>query len=336
MKISELNTKSFLSGPNAQANSYVLINYEDTNTTGPVTYKATVEELGKAIANNLQLYKKTQAGATTMSVNNGAYVDETAKDFITLNAPKNIMVDQQGRTGYYATTNSDSWTNFDAGVSEGYVAGVVSNLVSVNDLSNYTPEGGVSSGAVASIVNDILTENSYVKMGSSYLEYNVSDSVEAVKPSKIEGLSTGVSTGYVTNAISNFVSYGELQNYSSTGAVSDMINAVAFDPSTYTYTELGEQDVYKIPMAADGSVITLNTRSPYGKFFLPSSSYTFGLMGIGDNGELYYPIYSNHAWDTLEGGVHLLTYNISGNDLQLCDHLGQVLYTIPNYASQNA
>jgi len=29
-----------------------------------------------------------------MSVNNGAYVDETAKDFITLNAPKNIMVDQ--------------------------------------------------------------------------------------------------------------------------------------------------------------------------------------------------------------------------------------------------
>lgn len=83
MKISELNTKSFLGAAGAAANSYVLINYEDNTTSAPVTYKASIDELGKAIANNLQLYKKTQNGAVTTSVNNGAYADGTAEQFIT-------------------------------------------------------------------------------------------------------------------------------------------------------------------------------------------------------------------------------------------------------------
>jgi hypothetical protein len=42
MKISELNTKSFLGASGAAENSYVLINYEDETTNEPVTYKATV------------------------------------------------------------------------------------------------------------------------------------------------------------------------------------------------------------------------------------------------------------------------------------------------------
>jgi hypothetical protein len=41
-KISELNTKSFLGGAGAAANSYVLINYEDNSTSEPITYKATI------------------------------------------------------------------------------------------------------------------------------------------------------------------------------------------------------------------------------------------------------------------------------------------------------
>lgn len=85
MKISELNTKSFLGGTGATANSYVLINYEDATTTEPVTYKASLQELGKAIANDQQLYKKTQNGATTTSVSNGAYVDGTTEQFMASN-----------------------------------------------------------------------------------------------------------------------------------------------------------------------------------------------------------------------------------------------------------
>jgi len=84
LKISELTTKEFLSNPGAVANSYVLINYEDSTTEAPVTYKATVDELGKAIAENLKLYKDdNNGGAQTISAGNNTYTNNTAKSFVT-------------------------------------------------------------------------------------------------------------------------------------------------------------------------------------------------------------------------------------------------------------
>ena len=53
MRISELNNKSFLGAAGAAENSYIIINYQDTNTDRPVTYKATLNELGKMLINNL-------------------------------------------------------------------------------------------------------------------------------------------------------------------------------------------------------------------------------------------------------------------------------------------
>jgi hypothetical protein len=61
-KISQLDTKSFLGATGAADNSYVLINYEDDTTSAPVTYKATITELGNAIANKLGLYKENSSG----------------------------------------------------------------------------------------------------------------------------------------------------------------------------------------------------------------------------------------------------------------------------------
>jgi len=74
MKISELNTKSFLSAAGAAANSYVLVNYEDNTTNEPVTYKATIDELSKAVAKNLNLVQVNSSGnLKTVSTSNGAY-----------------------------------------------------------------------------------------------------------------------------------------------------------------------------------------------------------------------------------------------------------------------
>jgi len=75
MKISELNNKSFLGAPGAATNSYVLINYEDNTTSEPVTYKATLDELGKSIANNLHLYMKSSetTDIDSLYVENGEY-----------------------------------------------------------------------------------------------------------------------------------------------------------------------------------------------------------------------------------------------------------------------
>lgn len=100
MKISELNTKSFLGGTGAAANSYVLINYEDATTTEPVTYKASLQELGKAIANDQQLYKKTQNGAVTTNVSNNTYVNNTAEQLVT-SSEKTVLE----KMNYYITSD---------------------------------------------------------------------------------------------------------------------------------------------------------------------------------------------------------------------------------------
>jgi len=62
MKMSEFTNKNFLNNTGAIANSYVLINYEDNTTSGPTTYKTSLDTLGKAIATNLKLLKANSSG----------------------------------------------------------------------------------------------------------------------------------------------------------------------------------------------------------------------------------------------------------------------------------
>ena len=144
MKISELNTQSFLGGTNVPANSYVLINYAESGSAEPVTKKVSVQELGKAIANDQQLYKKTVNGAVTTSVNNNAYVDGTAEKMVTASEKTvvsnltslatypiarydantglilaggvtvpNVIQKNGNDIGYYATNSSDSWADLE-------------------------------------------------------------------------------------------------------------------------------------------------------------------------------------------------------------------------------
>lgn len=82
MKISELNQKTFLGTEGALDNSYVLINYGENAGDDPVTYTASVKELGKAIANELHLYQDTSTGAVTTDVSSGAYVNNEPKQLV--------------------------------------------------------------------------------------------------------------------------------------------------------------------------------------------------------------------------------------------------------------
>lgn len=145
-KISELTTQSFLGGTNVPANSYLLINYADSANGTPVTKKVSVQELGKAIANDLQLYKKTSGGAVTTSVSNNAYVNGTAEKLVTATQktqldnsigdyrgivsydtgyqsfmkddniiPNILMYSSTEGWGYFATTSSESFTPINMG-----------------------------------------------------------------------------------------------------------------------------------------------------------------------------------------------------------------------------
>jgi hypothetical protein len=55
MRISELDNKAFLANDGVGDNSYVVITYaEDANDT-PVSFKATLNELGRLIVSNMKL-----------------------------------------------------------------------------------------------------------------------------------------------------------------------------------------------------------------------------------------------------------------------------------------
>ena len=57
MKISELNSKTYMGAAGAKSKSFVLINYDDTATDSPVTSKISVENLAKEVAAELGLPK---------------------------------------------------------------------------------------------------------------------------------------------------------------------------------------------------------------------------------------------------------------------------------------
>lgn len=73
MKISELTSKDFLNNIGATSNSYVLINYEDSTTQEPVTYKTSLDTLGKAIATNLHAVTVDSSNGLRTYTPNGSY-----------------------------------------------------------------------------------------------------------------------------------------------------------------------------------------------------------------------------------------------------------------------
>lgn len=80
MKISELTTKNFLSNAGVANDSYVLVNYKDNSTNRQVTCKASLDTLGKAIAENLNLVAIDISNGDTMlktyKTQSGAYIQE--------------------------------------------------------------------------------------------------------------------------------------------------------------------------------------------------------------------------------------------------------------------
>lgn len=148
MKISELNTKSFLGGTGAAANSYVLINYEDNSTSEPVTYKASLQELGKAIANDLKLPSANVSGNTIIDfkvkgVSNGAYT-EKAVGVLSNDGPS------MGDVSVAVNTAINGLA------STGYVTDAVDGLASTGYVTNAV-YGLASTGYVTSAINDFVS-----------------------------------------------------------------------------------------------------------------------------------------------------------------------------------
>lgn len=136
-KISELSTKTFLGASGAAENSYVLINYEDSTTNEPVTYKATIQELGKAIAKDQQLYKDTSNGPRVITVEDGEYSTEGIE--------KTITYDEATHCFKYYTVNDCGIESVPLTVSELVAHGVYGTETLVyngSSIGYYTTNNG--------------------------------------------------------------------------------------------------------------------------------------------------------------------------------------------------
>lgn len=169
-KISELTTKSFLGASGAAANSYVLINYEDNSTSEPVTYKASLQELGKAIANDLKLPSVTvNEGAITnfkvKGVSNGAYTETVVA--APYDGPSMGAISDTVDTAISGLASTGYVTNAIAGralpgASSEYVMGIInSHSLASEGYVTDAIAGFASTGYVADAV-DGLASTGYV------------------------------------------------------------------------------------------------------------------------------------------------------------------------------
>lgn len=249
-QFSDLPTKSFLGNTGAAENSYVLINYAENNNGAPVTYQATINELGKAIVNNLHLYKENGNGAVTTEVNQSEYVDGTAKQFVT--AAEKTKIANAASIGAITTAT-------DGLASIGYVSNEINGLISLGDVEQE--------------VND-STSQLYQNLENNFATTTYVDSA-------IKDISGFASAGYVNDAISNLVSVGQMASaigaatYSlaSVGYVADEIanSSTAFSPTAsyekaIYFPETGEHSTQSLYPA----MVTYDTHQIY--FYEPDGS----------------------------------------------------------------
>jgi hypothetical protein len=120
MKISELNSKTFLGEEGAKSKSYVLINYDDTATNSPVTCKTSIETLAKEVASQLGLPVYDPVNRTLKAVTSSTGTDTYAvsNDGISVGVqyPKGgnghsqlypiLYETSEGDTGFFIDNNS--------------------------------------------------------------------------------------------------------------------------------------------------------------------------------------------------------------------------------------
>lgn len=219
MKISELNTKNFLGAAGAATNSYVLVNYEDNSTNEPITYKATIDELGKAIANNLGLVKSTQYGEVTTTVNNGAYVDGT---------PKYLVSQSQKEKIDPSTSSQIPMTLKDYFASTGAVTSAVSGLASTGYVTNAVA-GKASTGAVTAAVNGLASTGYVTSAVNSAISDFVAPSKQASQNYVLNAVRGLPSVGYVTSTATATVNAAlvEFAGGDMASAINDAVDGLA-------------------------------------------------------------------------------------------------------------
>lgn len=294
MKISELTNKSFLSGAGAAENSYVVINYQDSNTDRPVTYKATLNELGKMLINNLNVVRyETENGniLATLQTDNGAYERVVVGQYIT--AADRTKLD-------HAVTDSDNLAKADVATTVTNVEYSGTNKELTQTINNNTTR----IVSLALLKTDMDLANVENKSGATIRsELTNAEVVAGLGYTPMNTAARGVANGVASLDQDAKIPAAQLPSY-----VDDVLEYANFEglPST------GESDkIY----------ITLNDNKCYrwsGSVFVEiSQSLALGETAstayAGDKGALAYAHAVTNKGIAAESGLYKITTNSEGH-----------------------
>lgn len=253
MKMSEFTTKSFLGNAGAAENSYILINYEDNSTSRPVTYKASLQEIGKAIANDQKLYKKTQDGVITTATNQGTYADIT----------EGLLV-----TSSEKTKISEAVTRGQLLDSYGLFASLRAGLASTGDLSGLASTGYVTS-AITTATSGLASTGDLAAKAST-----------GAVTAAVSGLA---STGYVTAAVANA---GSAAGFTNPGDIPVYVAGSEGQLRWYNWENPSDCTPYSVIKTNNAYILAYDATNDQIGYFADISDATLTSIAIGgDNNE---------------------------------------------------
>lgn len=220
MRISELDNKSFLGAAGAAENSYVVVNYKDSTTDRPATYKATLAELGKMLIENLHLVKYDTTNGKmldTLAASNGAYSTTNVGQFI--NADDRTKLD-------HAVTDSDNLAKADVATTVTNVEYSGTNK-EITQTINSTTTRVVS---LAKLKTDMALDNVENKSSATIRsELTNSDVTTGLGYTPINTAARGAANGVASLDQDGLIPAAQLPSY-----VDDVIEVADFDhmPST--------------------------------------------------------------------------------------------------------
>lgn len=294
MKISELEKKNFLAAAGADENSYIVINYKDNATDRPVTYKATVQELGKLLVDSLHLinYDTTNGKMlNTLAASNGAYTTTNIGQFI--NAEDRTKLD-------HAVTDTDNLAKADVATTVTNVEYSGTNKELTQTINNTTTR----IVSLALLKTDMDLANVENKSGATIRsELTNTEVVNGLGYTPMNVNARGAANGVASLDQDGLVPAAQLPSY-----VDDVIEVANFD----AMPSVGE---------ANKIYVTLDTNLTYrwtGSVFTEiSKSLALGETSstayAGDKGAIAYAHAVTNKGIAAESGLYKITTNSEGH-----------------------
>lgn len=195
MKISELDSKDYLGTQGVGANSYLIMNYdtepapfgeEDTNPT--ITYKVVLDEIGRALINDLKLVQYDTSNGQMLNTLNGgteAYTNVNIGQFV--NATDRVALNNAITDLQYDTTNKKfvKKTYDDASFTD-----IVSTANILNDMNLNITQISNTAGKTVATIDEASGKVSATFQDINIVSTQVTDRSDAINSSSHDTVAT--------------------------------------------------------------------------------------------------------------------------------------------------